>query len=71
MIVKGAPSDKQWYITAGIILSLGPANQRQYYIVTPCLIDLAHTHSDPCFVYGIVSIGLICQEYSVLLTGSV
>ena len=32
----------------GTILCMCPANERWHYIVTPSLIDWAHTQNDPC-----------------------
>ena len=49
---QGQPWDK--WITdtpAGIILSVGLANERRRYIVTPPLIGWAHYQKDPCPIY--------------------
>ena len=35
----------------GIVLGMGSANERRYYIVTPPLIGWAHTQNDPSWHY--------------------
>ena len=54
---------KKPYVHSGIILGMGSANERrryivansrqcERYIVTPCLIDWAHTQNDPWYFKG-------------------
>ena len=42
-----------WYDTAGIIMGIGSANERQRYNVTLSLIGSARIQNDPCTGLGI------------------
>ena len=41
------PFENKHY-TTGIILGMGPTNERRCYIVTSCLVGWPHTQYDPC-----------------------